>query len=81
MSTGTATKTPGIDGGPMGRFEVANCLVPKRLTALIEKFLRDQLTGNIQPISRTAKSSVHTSRSLFPSSPLPVTEHDGVRTD
>ncbi len=32
----------------MGRFEVPNCLVPRRLTALIEKFLRDQLTGNIK---------------------------------
>ena len=48
MSTGTAMKTPGIDGGPMGRFEVANCIVSKRLTARIEKFLRDQRTGNIR---------------------------------
>ena len=31
----------------MGPFEVANCLVPRRLTALIEKFLLDKSTGNI----------------------------------
>ena len=36
------------NGEPMGRFEVANCLVPRRLVAGIEKFLLDRLTGNIQ---------------------------------
>ena len=41
-------KPPRIADEPMGPFEVANCVVPRRLTALIEKFLRDQLTGNIQ---------------------------------
>ena len=32
----------------MGRFEVGSCLVPRRLTALLEKFLRDNRTGNIR---------------------------------
>ena len=32
---------------PMGPFEVANCLVPRRLSAVIEKFLLDRRTGNI----------------------------------
>ena len=51
MSTHPTTKTPRIatdTGEPMGLFEVANCIVPRRLTALIEKFLRDNRTGNIQ---------------------------------
>ncbi len=34
-------------GELMGRFEVANCVVPKRLTARIEKFLLDKRHGNI----------------------------------
>ncbi len=33
---------------PMGRFEIANCIVPRRFTALLEKFLRDNCTGNIR---------------------------------
>ena len=32
----------------MGRFEIANCIVPRRLTASIEKFLGDRRTGNIK---------------------------------
>ena len=43
-----ATKTPRIADEPIGRFEVANCIVPRRFTALIENFLRDNRTGNIQ---------------------------------
>ncbi len=38
----------GVELEDMGRFEVANCLVPRRLTALIEKFLLDKRTGNIR---------------------------------
>ncbi len=51
MSTHPATKTPRIateTAEPMGPFEVANCIVPRRLTAVIENFLRDNRTGNIQ---------------------------------
>ncbi len=46
-----ATKTPRIATEtvePMGRFEIANCIVPRRLTASIEKFLGNRRTGNIQ---------------------------------
>ncbi len=48
MSTHPATKPPQITGEPMGLFEVANCIVPRRLTAVIENFLRENRTGNIQ---------------------------------
>ena len=48
MNTNPATKTPRIADEPMGRFEVANCIVPRRFTASIEKFLGDRRTGNIQ---------------------------------
>ena len=48
MSTHPAMGTPRIAGEPMGLFEVANCIVPRRLTAVIENFLRDNRTGNIQ---------------------------------
>ena len=43
-----ATKTPRIADEPRGRFEVGNCIVPRRLTVMIEKFLGDRCTGNIQ---------------------------------
>ncbi len=36
------------NGELMGRFEVANCVVPRRLTARIEKFLLDKRTGNVR---------------------------------
>lgn len=36
------------NGEPMGPFEVANCIVPRRLTARIEKFLLDKRYGNIR---------------------------------
>ncbi len=51
MSTHPAANTPRIateTGEPMGLFEVANCIVPRRLTAVIENFLRDNRTGNIR---------------------------------
>ena len=51
MRTGTATVTPRIAAEtvePMGRFAIGNCIVPRRLTASIEKFLGDRRTGNIQ---------------------------------
>ncbi len=51
MSAHPTTNTPRIateTGEPMGLFEVANCIVPRRLTAVIENFLRDNRTGNIQ---------------------------------
>ena len=32
----------------MGRFEVKDCLVPTRLTHIIEKFLLDKRTGNVR---------------------------------
>ncbi len=32
----------------MVRFEVGSCLVPRRLTALIEKFILDKRTGNVR---------------------------------
>ncbi len=51
MSTNPTTKPPRIateTGEPMGLFEVANCIVPRRLTAVIENFLRENRTGNIQ---------------------------------
>jgi len=35
------------NGEKMGRFEVRDCLVPRRLTARIEKFLLDRQTGNV----------------------------------
>ncbi len=43
-----STHPPRIAAEPMGLFEVANCIVPRRLTAVIENFLRDNRTGNIQ---------------------------------
>ena len=51
MNANPATKTPRIATEtvePMGRFEIANCIVPRRLTASIEKFIGDNRTGNIQ---------------------------------
>ena len=48
MNANPTTKTPRIAGEPMGPFEVANCIVPRRLTNMIEKFLGDCRTGNIQ---------------------------------
>ena len=48
MNANPATKPLRIAAEPMGPFEVPNCLVPRHLTALIEKFLRDSRTGNIQ---------------------------------
>ena len=51
MNATLATKTPRIAteaGEPMGPFVVGNCLVPRRFTARIEKFLHDNRTGNIQ---------------------------------
>ena len=48
MSTHPTTKIPQIAGEVMGRFEVANCIVPRRFTASIENFLRDNRTGNIR---------------------------------
>lgn len=35
------------NGELMAPFQVANCVVPKRLTAVIEKFLLDKRYGNI----------------------------------
>ncbi len=35
-------------GEPVGRFEIENCLVPRRLTALLGKFLLDKRTGNVR---------------------------------
>ena len=48
MSANLTTKFPRIAGEQMVRFEVGNCIVPRRFTALIENFLRDNRTGNIQ---------------------------------
>ncbi len=48
MRTGTATITPRIADEPMGHFEIANCIVPRRLTASIDKFLGKRRTGNIR---------------------------------
>ena len=51
MNANPPTKTPRIAAEtvePMGRFEVPNCIVPRRFTASIENFLRDNRTGNIQ---------------------------------
>ncbi len=33
---------------PMGRFEIPNCVVPRRFTSLLEKFLLDKRTGNVR---------------------------------
>ncbi len=48
MNANPPTKAPRIADGAMGRFEVPNCIVPRRFTASIEKFLGDRLTGNIK---------------------------------
>ena len=51
MNAGPATITPRTateTDEPMGRFEIANCVVPRRLIASIEKFLGDRRTGNIK---------------------------------
>ena len=48
MNANPATKPPRIADEAMGRFEVPNCIVPRRFTASIENFLRDNRTGNIQ---------------------------------
>ncbi len=48
MNADPATKAPRIAAEAMGRFEVPNCVVPRRFTASIENFLRDNRTGNIQ---------------------------------
>ncbi len=42
-------------GEPLGRFEVPNCVVPRRLVAGIEKFLLDNRTGNISLNVRDGK--------------------------
>ena len=48
MSANPATKPLRIAAEPMGPFQLANCIVPRRLTNMIEKFLGDSRTGNIQ---------------------------------
>ena len=48
MISHPATKNAPIAGEPMGRFQVGNCLAPRRLTAMIEKFLREERTGNVR---------------------------------
>ena len=48
MNANPPTKAPRIADEAMGRFEVPNCIVPRRFTASIENFLRDNRTGNIQ---------------------------------